>query len=153
MKLRLRIGTLTYDDAFVRIFDEGGHAGEALLPREVLHALTAPLNGIEEGDYLSVEVKLLSRSKATGQRIDPVTIVDAPALTRAQREALELLAREDRPVLGWKRATRRYPNPRVNYRAALACEALGFVRAHLGALGTGHTDSYSITEEGRRALA
>lgn len=60
--LELRVGNITARHVFARVFDSGGHAGEAFFHRNVIEELTGEA-GFEEGDWLRLNVTLASRSK------------------------------------------------------------------------------------------
>lgn len=60
--LVLRVGTLTDELAFVRVFDSKGSSGEALLERRHLDEIAGCVE-VRGGDYLSVDVTLRSRSR------------------------------------------------------------------------------------------
>lgn len=67
MRLEVRIGRVTPEQVFVRLWHKGGTSGEGLLDREALEAIAGPLE-LREGDFIALEVTPLSRTRPTSRR-------------------------------------------------------------------------------------
>lgn len=48
------------------VYDEGGYLGGALLDREVIERITRPVGPLAAGDYVGLDVRVLSRSRPNG---------------------------------------------------------------------------------------
>lgn len=75
-------------------------------------------------------------------------------LTAAQREALEVICKSDKPVRCSKRSTSTEPFPCVNTKAALSLAEKKLVRCHMPVHWSPYTSDYTFTptEAGRELL-